>query len=872
MSARKIQIATLLLILVQFSVARARMSMPDHNTLAATPPKATSTPAHCLVAHRVGRIELAVANNGTFGREYHPGASIDWFTNEEILHSCQYPKNSNVSYLFGGAFWVGAIVGRDTLVSVGADGWQRAYEMYPDIAPFGEMIYRSNSDPGEPEFAGAISEEDYVAVYTDTLTEGVPADFFGRSHQPLNIEVTQASYAWSYDYAEDFVLFDYQIKNIGDRPLHEVYMAIYVDCMVCFDCLGDMWGFQDDHSGFLHTYPAVCGDCEYEDTVFAAWAADDDGDRDLVYNDGRTHPTPAATATRIIRTPQDSLDVSFNWWIGNGNPALDFSPRERPNVGRRKEPFRDFGTGGLGTPEGDANKYYVMSNREFDYNQVFTGVISPVDSLWMYPDQNLADTFAVGYDTRYLLSFGPFEIHPGQTLPISFAYLAGDSIHRVANNNRNLPDDPEIYMSNLDFSDLARNARWADWIYDNPGYDTDGDGFYGTFVACPAESTLLSIDTTIDGRDTTITRVVYSLVDTCWIRGDGVPDFRGASPPPAPKFWVSGDVHRLVVRFNGLRSETTADVFSRIVDFEGYRVYLGRDQRSESFSLVASYDRANYDKYVQVIRPGGRIEWILRDYPFTLQQLRCLYGTGVDPCDDDQFDPSRYTRHQPFSPSGFPDSIIYFRAQGHNVSRLGIDTPLRKRYPDQAYPSSLDPDEADRSELTDDGYLKYFEYELIIDDLLPTVPYWVNVTAFDFGSPESELGALETSVTDGAQEVYALPEWGKIQEQGLKVYVYPNPYRLDGDYNQRGFEGRVETDRPVDRNRLVNFANLPPQCTIGIHTLDGDLVRQIEHNSGAHDTWDLITRNHQLAVSGLYYWTVESPYGATQIGKLVIVR
>lgn len=834
--------------------------------------RTTQAPSHCLAAHRVGRIELAIANNGTFGREYHPGASLDCFTGEEILHSCQYPKGSRISYLFGGAFWIGAIAGRDTLVSVGADGWQHAYEMYPDVPPIGNMVYRSNVDPKSQYYENAVSEEDYIAVYTDTITAGVPDDYFGRPHTPLNIEVRQASYAWSYEYAEDFVLFDYKIRNIGAQTLREVYMAIYVDCMICFDCLGEMEGFRDDHSGFLRTWPDTCGNCAYDDTVFIAWAADDNGDPDLIYRDGQTHPTPAVTGTRIIRTPQDSLDVSFNWWIGNGNAALDFSPRERPFVGRRKEDLRDFGTGGLGTPEGDANKYYVMSNREFDYNQVRTGVIEPNDTLWLYPDQNRADSFATGYDTRYLLSFGPFDISPGQTLPISFAYVAGDSIHRVYGNEKNLPDHPDVYLRQLDFSDLAENAKWASWIYDNPGYDSDNDGYAGDFVTCVAESSLVSIDTVIDGRDTTISRWEYGAIDTCWLRGDGVPDFRGASSPPAPDVRLEATTGRIVVRFNGLSSETTRDVFSGEVDFEGYNVYLGRDERESSFSLVASYDRENYNKWVYNPKRRPVAGYELYDLPFTVQELRCLYGSGDNPCADSSFDPSRHGRGSPFRHPRFPDSVFFFAPQGANVHRLGQDTPIRKRFPDQPYPSSPDPREARPDELTDDGYLKYFEYELTIDSLLPSVSWWISVTAFDYGSPESDLSALESSITNNAVSIYALPDTDEVIGEGLDVFVYPNPYRLDAGYRSRGFEGRIQTDRIPDRTRAIHFANLPPECTISIYTLDGDLVDVIDHDDGtSHGYWDLITRNHQLVVSGLYYWTVSDPAGRTQIGKLAIV-
>ena len=68
------------------------------------------------------------------------------------------------------------------------------------------------------------------------------------------------------------------------------------------------------------------------------------------------------------------------------------------------------------------------------------------------------------------------------------------------------------------------------------------------------------------------------------------------------------------------------------------------------------------------------------------------------------------------------------------------------------------PDSASADELTEDGYLKYFEYEFEIKDLLPTVPYWVNDTAFDFGSPQADLKALDELAATIAQ---------KHKEQGL---------------------------------------------------------------------------------------------------------
>jgi hypothetical protein len=79
-----------------------------------------------------------------------------------------------------------------------------------------------------------------------------------------------------------------------------------------------------------------------------------------------------------------------------------------------------------------------------------------------------------------------------------------------------------------------------------------------------------------------------------------------------------------------------------------------------------------------------------------------------------------------------------------------------------------------------------------------------------------------------------------------------------------------------DRTRSIHFINLPHKCTIRIFTIDGDLVREIQHDApvgapqSSHERWDLITRNTQAVVSGIYYYSVESEFGS-QIGKLVII-
>jgi hypothetical protein len=64
---------------------------------------------------------------------------------------------------------------------------------------------------------------------------------------------------------------------------------------------------------------------------------------------------------------------------------------------------------------------------------------------------------------------------------------------------------------------------------------------------------------------------------------------------------------------------------------------------------------------------------------------------------------------------------------------------------------------------------------------------------------------------------------------------------------------------------------------VEIYSLDGDLIRRINHpdpfltryNSAVG--WDLVSRNTQAVVSGIYIWRVTSRLGE-QVGKLVIIK
>ncbi len=498
---------------------------------------------------------------------------------------------------------------------------------------------------------------------------------------------------------------------------------------------------------------------------------------------------------------------------------------------------------------------YILQNHEFDYDQLYASLDFSDEGWLPPPPADLASNIADGFDTRYLFSFGPFNIEPGDSLLITIAYVAGDNFHvkpEDFKNNFNAAN-PDLFYSKLDFTDLAVNSTWAAWMYDNPGVDTDGNGDSGKYR--------IKTDTIINGVDTQyVDRKVY-------YEGDGVPDFKGPPPPPAPPIRYSAIPGQVTLYWNGLETENYLDDFSQKKDFEGYRVYMGTDVKLDAFALLTSNDLLDYNRYEW---NAGNQSWQLRDTPFSPQQLKDLYGENFNPLD-------------------YPESNPYVDSHGMKFYFDKVDwnqyftdpRGIKKIYQAEIDAGTVTADtgqlEYPQNYVTIDGetYHKYYEYEYTIEGLRPSQFEYFAVTAFDFGNPENSLEPLESSPLSNYVKVYPIYSADQVEENNVEVSVYPNPYRSDAGYATSGYEN--PDGDGVDRERRIHFINLPEKCTIKIWTLDGDLVRQINHpdpilsetNSSVY--WDLITRNTQAAVSGIYIYSIESDKGS-QLGKIVIIK
>jgi hypothetical protein len=832
--------------------------------------------------HRVGNVNFCITNWGFFGsqsRELYEsvgGCFNPNPTEERPAPSFEMPPNSGLEYLFQGGLWIGAIVEGptkvETLVTVACDGWFWIYEMAPPIGEEGAIIERSNR-PGSSCFdLSAVSEQDIIAHFADTANapltqQPITNDWDGRPHIPIGVAITQKSYSWSYEYAKDFVLIDYVIKNVNEtKSINNMWIGIYIDADVSHTSespYANEAGAQDDIAGYVDSVETLRGWTK----IHTAYIADNDGQP---YNNVFTSKSPTGVSgVRVVKAPP-GVGTYFNWYISHqeGYPK-DWGPWKEASKAEweRINPYKSgdkFPNSVLGTPGGDISKYFILQNREWDYDQIFTDVWvkdHPNDG-WLAPESQVnTKDLANGFDTRYLYSFGPFPpIAPGDSITLTIGYIGGEDFHiDPQNRSANLDSRPYEYYKKLNFDNFATNSSWAAWVYDNP----------------------------LPGEDT----------------GDGIPDFKGPPPPEPPTLTFESSTGKVKIKWNGKRTEKSKDSFTYVQDFEGYKVYMSKT--GQDYILLGSFDKENnfqVNKLNRIMFPR-KWEWIEASVP--LDSLKKLYV--IPPIGDD---PTVFTRNNPYVYASAVPLIFYNMIKDSSVCIVdtcyypdcpvscppcesiwatcfqAIDTLYKVEMGDSLFfekqswnlglrsirADTLYADSVERGLISDTIEDRYWDYEFEVTDLLPSQPYYFAVTTFDYGNPPTNVPPLESGKSINAQLVYPVDPAPVVQDQKKEVIVYPNPYKISEDYVRQGSEPGYSI-----YDRRLHFLNLPAKCTIRIYTLDGDLVRTIEHNkdendpTATYDSWELISRNTQAVVSGIYLYSIESE-GKNQVGKFVIIK
>lgn len=145
--------------------------------------------------------------------------------------------------------------------------------------------------------------------------------------------------------------------------------------------------------------------------------------------------------------------------------------------------------------------------------------------------------------------------------------------------------------------------------------------------------------------------------------------------------------------------------------------------------------------------------------------------------------------------------------------------------------------------------------------------YSYGVTVLDVDSIESGIAQLPAGLSNFENVVEARPV-NSPRTSLNDIRVVPNPYIISAAWERKRL-GDPKLGEPI---RDIAFTNLPGVCTIRIYTLDGNLVKTIEHTNGqGTEFWDLRSSSNQQIASGIYFFHVQSDAGE-RVSRFAVVR
>jgi hypothetical protein len=194
-------------------------------------------------------------------------------------------------------------------------------------------------------------------------------------------------------------------------------------------------------------------------------------------------------------------------------------------------------------------------------------------------------------------------------------------------------------------------------------------------------------------------------------------------------------------------------------------------------------------------------------------------------------------------------------------------------------------------------------YHMVDRDVKNGFLYFYSVTAYDSTGRSNSLSMLN-SRRSAVEAEGVVPQIAATtgSKAGSGVWVVPNPYRGVRQINLRPSAWDLTPNASDPTGTHVDFLGLPRGAwTIEIFTVSGDLVQQLHSTDPVNESirvtvtgddgvkrpgynrqadspddgqarWNLISRNGQDVVSGVYLFTVEVGGQVKHRGKFVIIR
>jgi len=142
-----------------------------------------------------------------------------------------------------------------------------------------------------------------------------------------------------------------------------------------------------------------------------------------------------------------------------------------------------------------------------------------------------------------------------------------------------------------------------------------------------------------------------------------------------------------------------------------------------------------------------------------------------------------------------------------------------------------------------------------------------------FIPPQGDVYILTTTKPFKAGEKYKFITIGeKYDKQVAKsllndIYVVPNPYVAFSDAEQPARQPNRRGEK------VLQFRNLPKECTIRIYTIAGELIQTLYKNDdGSIVNWDLLSYEGQRIAYGVYIYHVDAPGVGEKIGRFAVIK
>lgn len=257
----------------------------------------------------IGNIAITISNYGVFGHGFRLWPQQP---------SMQYPRGSGIEHCFVGGLWVGALTPNGIRVTTGAvdvPSLRSVAEGFEFTTGTDSRVVERSSLPDSRFFSpSAISHQDFIADFTDVNTtnpnqnnEPIP------NHSPLGINVHLETYVFNFSFADNFVIFNYWIKNVSGAALDSVHVALWADLVVRNTNITPPFGAPFFDKGGLG----------YIDSVHMAYAYDYNGDVGLADS--------YAAMKFLGSSPYVNKTAYQAWQFRNTNDPTYFSPTDDNN-------------------------------------------------------------------------------------------------------------------------------------------------------------------------------------------------------------------------------------------------------------------------------------------------------------------------------------------------------------------------------------------------------------------------------------------------------------------------------------------------------------------------------------------------------------